>query len=95
MLDLQGGRYPLVPEAALQWGGDGAYVWAVRDGQATRVPATIVQRRDGKIVVDARLPEGIAVVVEGVQRMREGQIVLELNANNPQPVASPATSNPT
>jgi hypothetical protein len=44
--------------------------------------------------VDARLPEGIAVVVEGVQRMREGQTVHEVNENNPQPVAPPATSNP-
>jgi RND family efflux transporter MFP subunit len=94
VLTLKGGRYPVVPESALQWGGDGAYVWAVREGQATRVAATIVQRRDGKILLDAKLPEGIPVVVEGVQRMREGQTVHELNENNSQPVAPPATSNP-
>jgi RND family efflux transporter MFP subunit len=75
VMTLEGRRYPFVPEAALQWGGDGAYVWAVRDGKATRVSATIVQRREGKILLDASLPEGIPVVVEGVQRMREGQVV--------------------
>lgn len=75
VMTLEGRRYPFVPEAALQWGGDGAYVWAVRDGKATRVSATIVQRREGKVLLDAALPEGIPVVVEGIQRMREGQAV--------------------
>lgn len=74
-MTLAGNRYPFVPEAALQWGGEGAYVWAVRDGKATRVSATVVQRREGKILLDATLPEGMPVVVEGVQRMREGQPV--------------------
>lgn len=74
-MTLAGNRYPFVPEAALQWGGEGAYVWAVRDGKATRVSATVVQRREGRILLDAALPEGVPVVVEGVQRMREGQPV--------------------
>lgn len=77
LLTLEGSRYPTVPEASLQWGGDGAYVWAIRDGKATRVAATIVQRREGRILIDAALPEGTPVVVEGVQRMREGQAVHE------------------
>lgn len=80
ILNLEGGRYPTVPEAALQWGGDGAYVWAVQDGKAARVTATIVQRRDGRILMDAALPEGTPVVVEGVQRMREGQVVREIDS---------------
>src|SRR5690606_18840 len=28
-LPLTGGECPVIPEVALQWGGDGAYVWAV------------------------------------------------------------------
>jgi RND family efflux transporter MFP subunit len=75
VMTLAGRRYPFVPEAALQWGGEGAYVWAVRGGKATRVSATVVQRREGRILLDAALPEGTPVVVEGVQRMREGQAV--------------------
>jgi len=70
-LDLEGREYPVVPEIALQWGGDGAYVWAVRDGRARRVPATVVSRREGRVMVDADLEAGVAVVSEGVQRLRE------------------------
>jgi RND family efflux transporter MFP subunit len=74
-LQLAGDEYPLIPEVALQWGGDGAYLWAIQDGRAQRVAATIVQRLAGQILVDARLPPGSIVVTEGVQRLREGQRV--------------------
>ena len=87
VLTLKGPRYPVVPEAALQWGGDGAYVWGVHDARATRIPATIVQRRDGKILLDAELAEGTAVVVEGVQRMREGQTVHDIDRAPASPAA--------
>lgn len=75
---LSGGIYPTIPEIALQWGGDGAFVWAIQDGKAKRVSATIVQRTQGQILVDADLPEGTEVVTEGVQRVREGQQVRTL-----------------
>ncbi len=74
-LSLEEGRYPVVPEVALQWGGDGAFLWAVDQGKARRVPATVVQRLQGRILVDAELPEGTPVVAEGIQRMREGMPV--------------------
>lgn len=74
-LQLAGDEYPLIPEVALQWGGDGAYLWAIQDGRAQRVAATIVQRLAGQILVDARLPQGSIIVTEGVQRLREGQLV--------------------
>lgn len=78
-LPLIGGEYPLIPEVALQWGGDGAYVWAIKDGLAQRVPATIVQRLTGSILVESNLPEGTLVVTEGIQRLREGQPVLDVS----------------
>lgn len=71
-LSLAAGRYPTVPEVALQWGNDGAFVWAVDGDTVTRVPATVVQRLQGEILVDSDLPEGMSVVTEGTQRMREG-----------------------
>lgn len=72
-LDLAAGRYPVVPEVALQWGNDGAYVWAVDGGTVSRVPVTVVQRLQGRILVESdALPEGMSVVTEGTQRMREG-----------------------
>lgn len=86
-LTLQGPRYPLVPEVSLQWGGDGAYVWAVEDGKARRVAATIVQRREGQILIDANLPEGTPVVAEGVQRIHAGQKVRDVSADSPEPEA--------
>ncbi len=71
-LELDGPALPVVPEVSVQWGGDGSYVWAVREQQAARVPVTIVQRREGRVLVEAALAEREFVVREGVQRMREG-----------------------
>jgi len=72
VLELRGERYPKVPEVSVQWGGEGSFVWAVRDGKAASVLVDIVQRQAGQVLVDAALEAGEQVVVEGVQRMREG-----------------------
>ncbi|MER2492082.1 efflux RND transporter periplasmic adaptor subunit [Catenovulum sediminis] len=79
-LNLTGGEYPLVPETALQWGGDGAYVWQIQDQHAKRVPVVVVQRIKGEILVEADLPRGSLVVKEGIQRMREGMQVKDVTA---------------
>jgi RND family efflux transporter MFP subunit len=76
-LPLIGGEFPVIPEVALQWGGDGAYVWAIKNGLAQRVPATIVQRLPGTILVESNLPAGTLIVTEGIQRLREGQPVID------------------
>jgi RND family efflux transporter MFP subunit len=72
------GRRPAVPELALQWGRDGAFVWAVREGAARQVPVRVLQRVGEEVWVDAALVEGEPVVVEGVQRLRDGRRVLPL-----------------
>lgn len=72
LLNLEGAVWPVVPEVAVQWGASGPYVWAVREGLAERVEARIVQRRQGRILIDAALTPGDRVVAEGVQRMRQG-----------------------
>jgi RND family efflux transporter MFP subunit len=71
-LDIEGGRYARVPEVAVQWGATGAYLWRANDGEAERVPVSIVQRLEGEILVDGPLAESDRIVVEGVQRVREG-----------------------
>lgn len=71
-LELDGPAYPVVPEVSVQWGGAGSYIWKVDARQAMRVPVTIVQRREGRVLVDADLAPGDLVVREGVQRMRDG-----------------------
>lgn len=68
-----GKTYPSAPEEAVVWGGKGAYLWAVRDGQAERLPVTIVSRRNGLVLVDGNLRAKEVVVVEGVHKIREGQ----------------------
>lgn len=71
-LEVYGADYPVLPEIALQWGTDGAYVWAVDGKQVRRLPVTMVQRQEGRVLVEGELKEGDLVVVEGIQRMRPG-----------------------
>lgn len=70
--DIDGELYPVVAETGVQWGADGAYVWSVADGTATRVPVQVVQRREGRVLVKGDFSRGDIVVVEGIQRMQEG-----------------------
>ncbi len=79
----KGRALPAVPEAAIVWGAEGSYLWAVRDGAATRVPLTIVERRDGNALVDAKLGRDDMIIIQGVQKVREGQAV-ELVAPTPR-----------
>ena len=74
-LQLDGQRYPVIPEAALAWGATGAYVWVARDGKAAREPVNIMQRQRGQILVDGAIQESEALVIEGIQRLRNGQNV--------------------
>ncbi len=72
-VDVPGIPYPVVPETGVQWGADGAYVWSVADNRAQRVPVSIVQRQQGEILVESsELAEGDLIVVEGIQRVRDG-----------------------
>lgn len=70
--ETPGEALPAVPEAAILWGGDGSYVWAIEDGRAVRRPVTIVTREPGRVLVRAELPRGSRIVAEGVQKVREG-----------------------
>lgn len=80
-LDLLGERYPVVPEVALQWGANGAYVWVAEQGErARRVPVQLVQRLPGRVLVEGELPAGTLVVGEGVQSMREGVALRNMDA---------------
>jgi membrane fusion protein, multidrug efflux system len=77
--DVVGTLYPVVPEIAVQWGGDGSFIWVVKDGKARQTRATIVQRQEASILVDADLTPGDQVVIEGFHRMREGRAVAPVN----------------
>lgn len=78
-LSYQGDSFAVVPEAALMWSADGAYVWKVVDGKAQRVDVDIRQRLEGRILVSGELQLGDQLVVEGVQTLRVGQQVRDIS----------------
>lgn len=70
-----GDTYPAVNPLAIQWGTEGAFIWAIRDGIATRTPVRIVQRNTDSVLIDAPVEPGMMVVTEGVHAVREGSPV--------------------
>jgi multidrug efflux pump subunit AcrA (membrane-fusion protein) len=68
-----GGRYATIPEVAVLWSRDGAYLWRVTDNKAEKVFVSIVRRDKGRILVDGPLSAGDTIVVEGVQGLRAAQ----------------------
>jgi RND family efflux transporter MFP subunit len=72
---VEGERFAVVPETAVMWGAEGAYVWSIVDGKATRAAVEVVQRREGRVLIDGDLNASGIVVVEGTQRMRNGVAV--------------------
>lgn len=75
LLDVEGATYPKVPEIAIQWGGEGSFVWAIEDGAAKRVQVLIVQRQQAEVLIDGAIAPGTPVVVEGLHRIRPGSKV--------------------
>ena len=75
-MKFPGDSYPSVDPLAIQWGTDGAFVWAVRDGKAERVMVRIIQRNTESVLVAANLSESDNVVTEGVHIVREGAELL-------------------
>jgi RND family efflux transporter MFP subunit len=73
--NVEGKLYAVVPETAVLWGAEGAYVWSVINGEASRTPVKVVQRREGRVLIDGDFEDGGIVVVEGTQRMRNGVAV--------------------
>lgn len=71
-MKFPGDSYPAVSPLAIQWGSDGAYVWAVADGKARRVAVRVIQRNTETVLIDAPLASGDMVVTEGTQSVSEG-----------------------
>ena len=73
-----GERLPSLPEAALLYGGDGAYVWTVESGRAVRTPVDVASRVAGEVLLRGDISENTMIVTEGVQKVREGsELTLE------------------
>lgn len=68
----------VLPEAALQQGQEGAYVYVVRDGRAVVQPVRALHNLDGLFVVEGELQAGEAVLVEIPKRLKAGgKVTLE------------------
>ncbi len=91
-MSFPGEPHPSVPSLAVQWDRSGSYVWKVTDGSAHRTPVQILGRRSGAVIVSGDLAENDAVVVEGLQRVREGSKVTEANAADAAPGGKNAES---
>ena len=83
-MTFPGDTYPAVSPLAIQWGADGAFVWAVADGKAKRVPVRIIQRNTENVLVDADIETGTLVVTEGTQTVRDGGNVRIAGASQQQ-----------
>jgi len=81
--EIPGDSFATVPEISLQWGRDGSYVWIIRDRKAVQVPARVVARKAGRVLLDGEIREGEQIVVEGVQRLRPNISVEILRADTP------------
>lgn len=75
-----GERLPKVPEAAISYGGDGPYIWAVEEGKAVRKSIDVVSRKQGSVLIRGDFSETTLIVVEGVQKVREGSALDIINA---------------
>lgn len=71
-LDVEGPERASVPEVAIQWGGDGPFVWAVSNSVARRLPVSIVQRQASTVLLSGAFEQDDKVVTHGLHRMREG-----------------------
>lgn len=85
-LDVRGELYVAIPEAALSWGANGAFVWLAENEKAKRVDVQIAQRLRGRILVTGNLSDGEILIVEGIQGLRDGQT---LRIQNVQDIENP------
>ncbi len=76
----------------MQWSSDGPFVWTVREGKAHQIAVEIAQRNSNSVLVlSDDLTADDVVVTEGVQTLREGGEVREVNqAGRVQSDAAPA-----
>ncbi len=73
---IEGDEFAVVPELSLQWRVGRSFVWVVESRKVRKVPVRLVKRRNTIVFVEGELAAGELVVVEGVQRLREGKAVV-------------------
>ena len=71
-MHFAGDDYTAVRPLAIQWDSSGAYIWVNADGKAEKRRVAIVQRNPDFVLVDGEVETGDEVIVEGIQRLRDG-----------------------
>lgn len=81
---FDGEIYSAVPLLSLQWDRNGSYVWQVVDSRVKRTDVAIIERGSETALVSGALTTSDRVVLEGVQRLRDGAevIVAERDEND-------------
>ena len=95
-LSASRGAFLSVPDVAVQWGADGAYVWIADEGVAVRREVSLVKRMANAVLVDGDLAENEQVVMEGIQSVRAGAALRVLSPNELDAslrAAAPAATN--
>lgn len=92
IVDFPGEPQVAVPSLAIQWDRRGAFVWTVDGDTAHRMPVEIVGRRSGMVIVAGDLEPGAEIVVEGLQRMREGITVERVGGEPAAPAGKSVSS---
>lgn len=88
-MTFPGDQFPAVDPLAIQWGTDGAFVWAIRNGRAERVSVRVVQRNTDSVLLDAPLGPEDVVVTEGLHIVRDGAEVRVAARGRPLPPQEP------
>lgn len=79
----------VIPAAAVQRGSGGSFVYAVREDHTVTVRPVVLGQADGELMaVESGLKPGELVVVNGVDKLREGAKV-EVTLQQPPPVYFP------
>lgn len=92
VLAFPGEEHPAVPSMAVQWDRNGPYVWQADGDSVKRTDVDIVGRRSGIVIVAAgALAPGDEVIVEGLQRMREGGRIVRVGEPAAPPAANPVS----
>lgn len=81
----------ILPTMAIQQGSIGAFVYLVGDDNRVHVqPVVIGQVDEKRVAIASGLSEGQRVVVEGVDRLREGALVEVVTGDSAASAAAPA-----
>ncbi|MGB6055909.1 MAG: MdtA/MuxA family multidrug efflux RND transporter periplasmic adaptor subunit [Burkholderiaceae bacterium] len=92
---LQGAT--VIPNAGVQLGAQGAFVYVVRDDHTVTLrPVTPGPVEGSRVAIEAGLKPGEIVVVDGADKLREGaQVELSMQGEKASATPAPAASQPT